>query len=260
MASRCSASSPAGAVHVPAQGRAVQRRRQQHLLQPSATGSRSRSLGPRPPLTELARHLQTAHEDQERGHLARDLHDELGAFFTSAKLDAARIRAPGRSGARRRSTGWRTLVDTLDGVALGRRIVEDLRPSTLGDLGLATTLDVLRAEFAERAGVKVVRRLGPVTLPRRRVRDLPHRAGPSPTSASTPRRAVWITLAEADGRVEVSVRNNSVGFDARGAASTYGLIGMRFASKPKPARSRAAIGARPGRVRQRRSRRFARTT
>ena len=36
-------------------------------------------------LTELARHLQTVRED-ERAHLARELHDELGGLLTAAKL------------------------------------------------------------------------------------------------------------------------------------------------------------------------------
>ena len=43
-------------------------------------------------MTELTHHLQTARED-ERSRLARDLHDELGALLTSAKLDAARIKS-----------------------------------------------------------------------------------------------------------------------------------------------------------------------
>jgi signal transduction histidine kinase len=42
-------------------------------------------------LTELARHLQTARED-ERARLARELHDELGALLTAAKLDVARLK------------------------------------------------------------------------------------------------------------------------------------------------------------------------
>ena len=43
-------------------------------------------------LTELTHHLQTARED-ERSRLARNLHDDLGALLTAAKLDAARIRS-----------------------------------------------------------------------------------------------------------------------------------------------------------------------
>ena len=42
-------------------------------------------------LTELARHLVNVRED-ERARLARDLHDELGALLTTAKLDVARLR------------------------------------------------------------------------------------------------------------------------------------------------------------------------
>src|SRR3954471_18975920 len=43
-------------------------------------------------LTELAKHLQTIRED-ERSRLARELHDELGALLTAAKLDLARIKS-----------------------------------------------------------------------------------------------------------------------------------------------------------------------
>jgi hypothetical protein len=43
-------------------------------------------------LKELAQHLQTIRED-ERSRLARELHDELGALLTAAKLDAARLKS-----------------------------------------------------------------------------------------------------------------------------------------------------------------------
>jgi signal transduction histidine kinase len=41
---------------------------------------------------ELAQHLQTIRED-ERSRLARELHDELGALLTAAKLDVARLKS-----------------------------------------------------------------------------------------------------------------------------------------------------------------------
>src|SRR5881394_779832 len=43
-------------------------------------------------LKELAQHLQTIRED-ERSRLARELHDELGALLTAAKLDVARLKS-----------------------------------------------------------------------------------------------------------------------------------------------------------------------
>jgi signal transduction histidine kinase len=40
---------------------------------------------------------------------------------------------------------------------------------------------------------------------------------------------VWLALALRDGRVEVSVRDDGVGFDtAAPPRSAYGLVGMRF--------------------------------
>ena len=182
-------------------------------------------------LTELARHLQTARED-ERGRLARDLHDELGALLTSAKLDAARIRPRLAAAAPEAMDRLAHLVDTLNSsIALGRRIIEDLRPSTLSNLGLATTLEILAREFAERAGVKVHSQLEPVTLPSDAELVIYRVVQEAITNISkyAKARQVWITLAETDGRVEVSVRDDGVGFDTTAVpASTYGLMGMRF--------------------------------
>ena len=115
-------------------------------------------------LTELTYHLQMARED-ERARLARDLHDELGALLTSAKLDAARIRARLAGSAPEALERLAHLTQTLDGViALKRRITEDLRPSSLDHLGLAVTLEILARECGERLGVAVHLELEPVRL------------------------------------------------------------------------------------------------
>src|SRR3978361_2156224 len=48
------------------------------------------------------------------------------------------------------------LVKTLDeGIALKRRIIEDLRPSSLSNLGLKAALEILCTEFAERSELEV---------------------------------------------------------------------------------------------------------
>ncbi|MEO6031319.1 MAG: CHASE3 domain-containing protein, partial [Burkholderiaceae bacterium] len=94
-------------------------------------------------LTELTRHLQTVRED-ERNRLARELHDELGALLTAAKLDLARLRS--RLGATTPEVVERLahLNEALNnGIALKRRIVEDLWPSALSNLGLVATLEIL---------------------------------------------------------------------------------------------------------------------
>jgi signal transduction histidine kinase len=192
-------------------------------------------------LTDLTRHLQTARED-ERHRLARDLHDELGALLTAAKLDAARIKSRLADSAPEAQARLVDLVDKLNsGIALGRRIIEDLRPSTLGHLGLVAALDILAREFAERSGVQVHRDLAPVQLGPKAELVVYRVVQEAITNLSKYAKAqnVWVVLTgnqpgwggggEAEPGVEVSVRDDGVGFNAQAPArSAYGLLGMRF--------------------------------
>ncbi len=116
-------------------------------------------------LSELANHLQQVRED-ERGHLARELHDELGALLTAAKLDVARLKSKLDVNAPDVTERLKHLTDTLNsGIALKRRIIEDLRPSSLSHLGLTAALEILTREFAQRAGIEVETNLETVELP-----------------------------------------------------------------------------------------------
>src|SRR6185436_8323825 len=57
------------------------------------------------------------------------------------------------------------LTETLNnGIALKRRIIEDLRPSALANLGLIASLEILAREFSERSGVEVACSLEAVEL------------------------------------------------------------------------------------------------
>ena len=99
-------------------------------------------------LKELAQHLQTIRED-ERSRLARELHDELGALLTAAKLDVARLKSRlGSDATADAAERLAHLNETLNGgIALKRRIIEDLRPSSLSNLGLVAALEILLREF-----------------------------------------------------------------------------------------------------------------
>jgi signal transduction histidine kinase len=182
-------------------------------------------------LTELAQHLQTARED-ERNRLARDLHDELGALLTSAKLDAARMKSRLAGAAPEALERLAHLVATLDSViALKRRITEDLRPSALSNLGLVVTLEITAREYAERSGIAVHCELQPVRLGESAelvVYRLVQEAITNITKYAQARN-VWLTLRDRGDRVEVSVRDDGVGFDPRSQPpSAHGLMGMRY--------------------------------
>lgn len=182
-------------------------------------------------LTELMQHLQTARED-ERNRLARDLHDELGALLTSAKLDAARMKSRLVGGAPEPLERLAHLVTTLDSViALKRRITEDLRPSALSNLGLVVTLEIAAREFSERSGIAVHCALAPVRLGESAelvVYRLVQEAITNITKYAQARN-VWLTLADQGDCVEVSVRDDGVGFDPQSQRPTaHGLMGMRY--------------------------------
>lgn len=182
-------------------------------------------------LTELARHLQTARED-ERNRLARELHDELGALLTAAKLDAARLRSRIAALAPEAVERLNHLSETLNsGIALKRRIIEDLRPSALSNLGLVAALDILTREFSERSGIPVEKQLETVPLSAAAeltVYRLVQEALTNITKYAKARH-VQVELGARDGKVEVCVQDDGVGFDPSSTgASSHGLFGMRY--------------------------------
>ncbi|TFZ04179.1 CHASE3 domain-containing protein [Ramlibacter humi] len=199
-------------------------------------------------LSELATHLQQVRED-ERGHLARELHDELGALLTAAKLDVARLKSrlgtqPPPEAAQR----LQHLVDTLNsGIALKRRIIEDLRPSSLANLGLTASLEILAREFSERSGVHVATELEAVQLDEAHQLTVYRLVQESLTNVAkyAKARQARIRVQPQGADVAVSVRDDGQGFDAaRVKPSTHGLAGMRH--RVEAAGGRFSISTRPG--------------
>jgi signal transduction histidine kinase len=182
-------------------------------------------------LTELTRHLQTVRED-ERNRLARELHDELGALLTAAKLDLARLKSRLGTAAPEVAERLAHLNEALNnGIALKRRIVEDLWPSALSNLGLVATLEILLQEFHERTSIAVHGVLDPVNLAPSGQLTVYRLLQEALTNTLKYARAseVRVELHALGGRVRVSVRDNGVGFDTETPrASTHGLLGMRY--------------------------------
>jgi signal transduction histidine kinase len=99
-------------------------------------------------LSVLSRHLISVNEE-EKARLARELHDELGANLTSINFDintaSRELRDELPHLAEMLDRARMTLIDTVE---LKRRIVENLRPSLLDNLGLAAALNAYCSEFA----------------------------------------------------------------------------------------------------------------
>jgi signal transduction histidine kinase len=181
-------------------------------------------------LAELATHLQNVRED-ERGHLARELHDELGALLTAAKLDVARLKSRLSNTQPEAIERLAHLTSTLNsGIALKRRIVEDLRPSSLSHLGLVASLEILAREFEERADLAITTDLEHVDLGGSAQLTVYRLVQESLTNIGKYAKATEITvsLQNMDGYITAEVRDNGRGFNANAVSPTsHGLAGMR---------------------------------
>jgi len=184
-------------------------------------------------LRELAQHLQTIRED-ERSRLARELHDELGALLTAAKLDVARLKSRLATSASTDATERLAhLNEALNGgIALKRRIIEDLRPSSLSNLGLVAALEILLREFSARSEIEVVEDLAPVTVSAAAQLTIYRLVQEALTNVVKYAKATEVVVSlqpSPAGGATVAVRDNGMGFDTSAPRlARHGLIGMRY--------------------------------
>ena len=197
-------------------------------------------------LGELATHLQQVRES-ERGFLARELHDELGSLLTAAKLDVARLksRLSDAPDATQRLQHLNELLNS--GIALKRRIIEDLRPSSLSNLGLVASLEILGREFAEQSGMEIEMVLEPVDLDEDNQLTAYRMVQEGLTNIGKYAQATEasIVMKNYGNHVVVEVVDNGKGFDTqRARPSTHGLAGMRH--RVEAAKGKLSVASTPG--------------
>ncbi len=115
-------------------------------------------------LSELSTHLQSVAE-QERSALSRELHDELGGLLVVARMDVSWLEEHIASGDPEVRAHFKRVQQALQaGVDVKRRVIENLRPSLLDNLGLFPALRWQVADLCERAGLKCTERYPPQEL------------------------------------------------------------------------------------------------
>lgn len=189
-------------------------------------------------LRALSRRLLEVQEE-ERGRLARDLHDDIGQALTALKIQLGSLAASLERTAIDGTVHGRiaecveTTQHTLERV---RQLSLSLRPSQLDDLGLAAAVRSHLDRQARLAGLAA---------------HFDHAGAPAALAADVETacfrvaqeaitnvlrharaRNLWVRLSEMDGNVALSVRDDGGGFDldaARRKASSgasLGLVGM----------------------------------
>jgi PAS domain S-box-containing protein len=92
--------------------------------------------------------------EEERAHIAREIHDQLGQSLTAIKLDLASLSEHLPEG-----DAWRRARETLalldDTIKAVRRISAELRPVVLDELGLAAAVEWYAQDFGQRTGLTI---------------------------------------------------------------------------------------------------------
>jgi PAS domain S-box-containing protein len=185
-------------------------------------------------LRALSAHLQNIRED-ERKHIAREIHDELGQQLTILKLDIGWLKKQlahyeDTSLVQRTEESLKMLNDTIKIV---RRIATELRPSMLDDLGLLPAMQWQSREFENRVNIKVrfESNVSSLCLPPAVATSLFRIYQESLTNIARHAQARNITaqLRVENNHVKLLVSDDGCGFEAKmpGEKNTLGLLGMK---------------------------------
>ena len=185
-------------------------------------------------IRELSEHLQHIREE-ERIHIAREIHDELGQQLTVMKMDISWLnRKINKTADDDTKQKMRDLLLMLDGtVKTVRRISSELRPSLLDDLGLIAAIEWQLEEFEKRSGIKT-RFIGPgeeIELMTEVKTSLFRIFQESLTNVARHADAtkVTVSLTYEHKNLILNITDNGKGFDKHKIADkrTLGLLGMK---------------------------------
>ncbi len=184
-------------------------------------------------LRQLSSYLQTIREE-ERAHIAREIHDELGQMLTGLKLNLAmverRLRNPS-SEILARIKEMTAMVD--DTIKVVRRIASELRPEILDDLGLLAAIEWQAQEYGKRSGVRMFLQFEPedFTVDKQRATTIFRIFQETVTNVMRHAHAseVFITLSRRKEGIELIVEDNGVGIDLQEVEKqqSLGLMGIR---------------------------------
>ncbi|HLA61267.1 MAG TPA: PAS domain S-box protein, partial [Nitrospiraceae bacterium] len=98
-------------------------------------------------------------QEEERTRIARELHDELGVGLTCLKIDLSRLHTMASEGAgagarKKAEDKIRSMIEQIDTtIASVQRLVTELRPAVLDDLGLVAAIEWQCQDFQKRTGI-----------------------------------------------------------------------------------------------------------
>jgi len=182
-------------------------------------------------LSQRLMHVQ----EQERRHLARDLHDEIGQALTAVKMNLQTLhRKNDRPDIAASLSDSMGIVDHI--LQHVRDLSLDLRPSLLDDLGLVSAVKWYVSRQAERAGwdAQIFAEDSLSHLPADMAVTCYRIVQEAVTNVMrhAEARHLSVTLKKNDAELEIVIRDDGVGFDAVHAqqraahGQSLGVLGM----------------------------------
>ena len=184
-------------------------------------------------LRALAVHLQSVREE-ERIHIAREIHDELGQALTGLKFDLNSF-AKGfqADSAESRAEKEKALCVAIDRIINSvRRISSGLRPEVLDEIGLGAALEWQAREFQRRTGIRCQLKIDPAfTDPdKERSTALFRIYQELLTNVARHANATRVNVSLADGEtLALTVEDNGRGIreDELNGTRSLGFLGLR---------------------------------
>lgn len=186
-------------------------------------------------LRDLSRHMSRVAE-AEKHALARELHDELGGLLVVMRMDISQIRKRlAGAGEPELKPHWERVEQALAaGLELKRRVIEELRPTLLDNMGLFTALRWLASQRAEQAQLELEMSglEEDIQLPAEAAIAVFRTVQEAISNTVKHSGATQLAVdAEVDaGRLTVRVSDNGCGIppDAERRSGAHGLKQMRF--------------------------------
>jgi two-component system sensor histidine kinase UhpB len=183
-------------------------------------------------MRNLAAHLLHAREE-ERRKIAQEIHDELGQTLFALKMDLHWIakRLGGDAPLRDKVKGTIELGEQAIGMV--QRVISELRPKMLDDLGLEPALQWLGADFTRRTKIacKVSANIPPRAIGGNAATTLYRVIQEALTNIGRHSNAGYavVRLIVSDGAVILQIEDDGVGITEEQATApdSYGLIGLR---------------------------------
>ncbi|HTE11370.1 MAG TPA: PAS domain S-box protein [Chitinophagaceae bacterium] len=184
-------------------------------------------------IRQLASHLQNVREE-ERAHIAREIHDELGQQLTGLKMDISWLNRKKDIDEKQRDQKIKEILALLDGaVNTVRKLSAELRPGILDDLGLVEALEWWSNEFEKRTGI-VCSFQGPeqsLQVPANVAIGLfrIYQESLNNVAKHANAKKVFVQLEAENNQLILKIADDGKGFDTSntGHKKTLGLLGMK---------------------------------